>query len=111
VPIGAGGFAGDPLEINVGRQLDRPDGMRALGQNQLLLVESGGGGRLTRLTLLSDRAEAVTIKEGYPDGAVAVTAVGTTAYVLEGQLAGIFGRPDPNAGARPFHATAVEVPP
>ena len=51
-----------------------------------------------------------TVKEGYPDGPVAVTVVGTTGYVLEGQLGAMRG---PNAGARPpakpFKATAVEV--
>jgi hypothetical protein len=38
-----------------------------------------------------------------------VTVVGTTAYVLEGQLEALFGKPDPNRASKPFHATAVEV--
>jgi hypothetical protein len=51
-----------------------------------------------------------TLRRGFPDGAVAVTQVGTTAYVLEGQLATYFrpaGTPAPPA--RPFRATAVEL--
>ncbi len=52
-----------------------------------------------------------TLKEGFPDGPVGVTVVGTTAYVLEAQFASL--RP-PQGGAapppaKPFKATAVEV--
>jgi hypothetical protein len=38
-----------------------------------------------------------------------VTVVGTTAYVLEGQLDALFGKPDPRRVSKPSHATAVEV--
>ncbi|HEX4676086.1 MAG TPA: hypothetical protein VH209_12200, partial [Steroidobacteraceae bacterium] len=59
-----------------------------------------------------DTGKVTTVKEGYPDGPVAVTVVGTTAYVLEGQLAAFMGRP--GAGTeppppKPFRATAVQV--
>jgi hypothetical protein len=52
-----------------------------------------------------------TLKQGFPDGPVAVTVVGTTAYLLEGQLASMMRRgPAPAAAkAKPFRATAVEV--
>jgi hypothetical protein len=51
-----------------------------------------------------------TVKEGYPDGPVAVTVVGTTAYVLEGQLAAFMGRPGTEPPPpKPFKATAVQV--
>ena len=49
-----------------------------------------------------------TLKEGFPGGPVAVTVVGSTGYVLEGQL-GLLFRPDPNAKSQPFHAIAVPV--
>ncbi len=38
---------------------------------------------------------------------MAVTVVGTTAYVVESQFAAMRGGPD--AKTKPFHATAVEV--
>jgi hypothetical protein len=38
---------------------------------------------------------------------VAVTVVGTTAYVLEGQLSALRGSPD--TPTKPFHATSVNV--
>jgi hypothetical protein len=40
---------------------------------------------------VGDTTQLTTLKEGYPNGAVSVTAVGTTGYVLEGQLDAIFG--------------------
>lgn len=42
-------------------------------------------------------------------GPVAVTVVGTTAYVLEGQLMIMMGRGDPNAQPTPFKAIGVPV--
>jgi sugar lactone lactonase YvrE len=106
VPIESGGKAGAATEITLDRPIERPDGMRSFGNKDLLTVEGGSGGRLTRITLNGNAGKVTTVKEGYPDGPVAVTVVGTTAYVLEGQLAAM-RRPD--APAKPFQATAVEV--
>ena len=106
VPIGADGKAGPVTEVKLDRTIERPDGMRSFGKDSLLVVESGSGGRLSRVVLNGDSGKVTTVKEGYPDGPVAVTVVGTTAYVLEGQL----GIPrNPSAPAKPFQATAVEV--
>ena len=63
---------------------------------------------------LDNRREFVRIpnEEGYPDGPVAVTVVGTTAYVLEGQLAAFMRGPNAPATpppTKPFKATAVQV--
>ena len=66
-----------------------PAALTAVAQADLLVIEGG--------------------KEGYPDGPVAVTVVGTTGCVLEGQLAAMRGKPDPSAQPKPFHATAVPV--
>jgi hypothetical protein len=49
------------------------------------------------------------LKEGFPDGPVSVAVVGTTGYVLEGQLKTLFGTAGPNSIPKPFHATAVSV--
>ncbi|MEO8309381.1 MAG: hypothetical protein ABI616_15200 [Pseudomonadota bacterium] len=113
VPIGKDGKAGAPVEIKTDRKIDRPDGMRSFGSKQLLIAEGGGAGRLTRLTISGDTGKAVTLKEGFPDGPVAVTVVGMTAYVLEGQLAAMRAPPPaPGAApvaAKPYKATAVAV--
>jgi hypothetical protein len=108
VPIGTDTQAGAIAEIKLARPIDRPDGMRSYGA-RLLLVESGGPGRLTQLTIDGNSGSLVTLKEGLPGGPVSVAVVGTTAFVLEGQLKGLFGPPDPKFVAGPYHATAVQV--
>lgn len=107
VPIGAHGKAGAVAEVALDRPISRPDGMRSFGKDKLLIIEGGEGGRLSKITLSGDSGKVQTIKEGYPDGPVAVTVVGTTAYVVESQFAAM--RAGPDAKTKPFRATAVEV--
>jgi len=109
VPIEGSGKAGPVTEIKLDHAINHPDGMRSFGKDSVLVAEGGGKGRLSRIKITDDSAQVTLLKEGYPDGAVSVTVVGTTAYVLEGQLAELFGKPDPNQAVKPFHATAVEV--
>jgi sugar lactone lactonase YvrE len=111
VPIEKDGKAGAATDVKLDRAIERPDGMRSFGKNSLLVIEGGGGGRLSKVTLEGDSGKTVALKEGFPDGPVAVTVVGQTAYVLEGQLAGMRGPPGGGtpAPAKPFTATAVEV--
>lgn len=109
VPIGGDGKPGTATEVKLDRAIERPDGMRSFGKNSLLVVEGGSGGRLSRIVLSGDSGKVTSLKEGYPDDPVAVTVVGTNAYVLEGQLGALMGRAEPDAKAKPFHATAVAV--
>ncbi|HYP79510.1 MAG TPA: hypothetical protein VEQ17_04425 [Steroidobacteraceae bacterium] len=112
VPIAADGAAGKAVEIKTDRTVERPDGMRSFGASDLLVVEGGGSGRLARVTITGDTGKVVTVKEGFPDGPVAVTVVGTTAYVLEGQLGLLLNPPKPGETpppSKPYKATAVEV--
>jgi glucose/arabinose dehydrogenase len=105
VSLGDDGQAGAITEIKLDRAIERPDGMRAQGGN-ILLIESGGIGRLDLLKLSGDAGQLTTIKEGFPDGPVSLTVVGTTAYVLEAQLKLLR---DANAATRPFQATPVAL--
>lgn len=109
IPVNADGKAGAISEVALDRPIQEPDGMRSFGKNSVLLVESGGSGRLTRLVINGGKGALTTLKEGFHDGPVSVASVGTSAYVLEGQLNGLFGPPEPNPTSKPFHATAVEV--
>jgi sugar lactone lactonase YvrE len=109
VPIGKDGAAGTVTEIKLDGAITRPDGMRSFGKNSLLVVESGRGGSLSRVDLKGDSGKVTSVKDGFPGGPVAVAVVGTTAYVLEGQLALLMGRGYGNAQATPFHAVAVPV--
>jgi hypothetical protein len=109
-PIGKDGKAGTVTEIKLDNPITRPDGMRSFGKSSLLVAEAGsGGGQLSRVDLTGDSGKVTSLKDGFPGGPVAVTVVGTTAYVLEGQLAAMMGRGDPSAKLAPFHATAVPV--
>ena len=54
--------------------------------------------------------KVTVLKQGFPDGPVAVTVVGQNAYVLEGQLAALRAPPgSPAAATKPYKATAVAV--
>ena len=112
VPIQSDGSAGGVVEIKLDRGIQNPDGMRSFGKSAVLVVEGGNGGRLSRIALSGDTGKVTTLKEGYPDGPVAVTVVGTTAYVLEGQLAAMMrgaAAGDNPPQPKPFKATAVQV--
>jgi sugar lactone lactonase YvrE len=109
VSIGSDGKAGATVELKLERTLSNPDGMRTFRDKSLLLVEGGGPGRLSNVTLTQGGGTLETLKEGYPDNPVAVTVIGgKTAYVLEAQWKAM--RPDPNYKPKPFHATAVSLP-
>ena len=112
VPIEADGKAGTATEVKLDKEISRPDGMRSFGKSDVLIIEGGNGGRLSRISLNGDTGKVTTLKEGYPDGPVAVTVVGSTAYVLEGQLMAMMRRPGDNTPPpepKPFKATAVAV--
>jgi sugar lactone lactonase YvrE len=112
VDIGKDDTAGTPVEVALDRPISRPDGMRTFGKSAVLIVEGGDGGKLEKVTFDGNNGKVELIKQGYPDGPVAVTVVGKTAYVCEGQLSGMMRRPGSSAPAavpKPFTATAVEV--
>jgi hypothetical protein len=113
IEIGKDGTAGVPAEITLDRPIARPDGMRTFGKAGVLIVEGGDGGKLEHITFEGNTGKVELVHQGYPDGPVAVTVVGRTAYVCEGQLASMMRRPGTaaaaDAGPKPFKATAVEV--
>ena len=109
-PIGKDGKPGASVELKLDTPVERPDGMRSFGKNALLVAEGGGAGKLSKVVLDGDSGKRTVLKEGFPDGPVAVTVVGTTGYVLEGQLGGMRAPPGSAPPApKPFKATAVEV--
>ncbi len=110
IPVGSDGSAGAVAEITLDKEVKGPDGMRSFGKNSLLLIDGANGGELSKVTLTDNTGKVENLKTGFSDGPVAVAVVGTTAYVLEGQLSGM--RRPPGAAAappKPFKATAVEV--
>lgn len=106
VDIGSDGQPGNVVELTLDRPLAGPDGMRSHGSNELLIVEGGEGGRLTRAVINGNNAALTTLQDGFGNGAVAVTVVGDTAYVIEAQWGGLR---DTSVELEPFRAIAVPL--
>lgn len=85
VTIGRAGAAGAVVQIGLDRPLVRPDGMRTW-RGRLVLTETTPSGRLSMVTLAKDRGVVITLAETFSSPPNAVTVVGDTAFVLEGQL-------------------------
>lgn len=93
----ADGKAGAVTPLKPSRPVTLADGLRPLDDGSFLMAE--GGGRLDRVTIEGDTATIEPIREGFAGGLTAVTRVGDTAFVTEGQLAVIT---DPSkAGSKP----------
>jgi sugar lactone lactonase YvrE len=110
------GAAGVVTALKPSRPLTLPDGLRPYDDRRFLMAEdqrflmAEGGGTLDLVTVEGDAARIETLKDGLA-GPVAVTQVGSTAWVAEGQLAYLFepalkGK-KPNL---PFRIVAVPLP-
>lgn len=101
VPIGEDGAAGAPEAVALERALELPDGLRAAGDD-LLVVE--GAGRLSRV---ASGGAVTTLADGL-DGPTSVAVSGGDAWVVEGQLGNLF---DPSSGAPdlPFQLVRVAL--
>ncbi|HKV46721.1 MAG TPA: hypothetical protein VJN69_01430 [Candidatus Acidoferrales bacterium] len=82
IPIGNDGAAGPVTQVKTSQPITRPDGMRSMGPNTLLLIE---GGHLDRVTVDGDNAKIDVLKGGF-DGVTAVTQTGNIAWVLAGKM-------------------------
>lgn len=84
--LGPDGKAKSVVDLKLSRPLDRPDGMRAIGKNRLLLAENSG--KMSILTFSGPNMQNVmidTIKEGL-ESTPAVTATKGMAWIVEGKL-------------------------
>lgn len=88
-PVQRDGRAGNVVELQLNRPIAGPDGMRSVDTNSLLVVESGGNGRLSRVDVSGDSAKVTTLQEGFAGGPVSATVVGSKAYVVEAQFAAL----------------------
>ncbi|MGH1444957.1 MAG: SMP-30/gluconolactonase/LRE family protein [Cognatishimia sp.] len=112
IEVTADGQAGTVTDLEMSEGIQGADGLTALGDGRFLIVEGGGLSAGARGALwgatLSDGT--VTLETIAPDLNVPTTAtvVGSTAYVVEGQLDHLF---NPEAGpADPYRILAVELP-
>lgn len=83
VDLGPDGKSKSVVELKLSRPIDRPDGMRAIGKNRLLLAENSG--KMSIVTFAGDAATIATIKEGL-EMTPGVTATRGTAWINEGKL-------------------------
>lgn len=84
--LGPDGKAKGVIDLKLSRPLDRPDGMRAIGKNRLLLAENSG--KMSIVTFEGQNAESAvikTIKEGL-ESTPGVTATRGMAWIVEGKL-------------------------
>jgi sugar lactone lactonase YvrE len=84
--LGPDGKAKSVVELKLSRAIDRPDGMRAIGKDRLLLAENSGKMSIVTFTGSDPQtAEIKTIKEGLVM-TPAVTATRGMAWIVEGKL-------------------------
>ena len=109
VPVRPDGSAGQAMKIETSRPLVRPDGMRSVGPNTILLAE--GEGRVDEVTVNGEKAEIKVLKGDFKDGPTAVTLVGGIAFVSEAKLNYLNDEKLKGQDPGPFHATAVPYQP
>ena len=83
--IGSDGKAKKVVELKTSRPLGRPDGMRTLGKDRLLMAENAGVMSIVTINAQKDTAQFQNLKEGLPE-TPAVTATKGMAWVAEGKL-------------------------
>jgi sugar lactone lactonase YvrE len=86
VELGPDGKSKSVVELKLSRPIERPDGMRAIGKNRLLLAENSG--KMDIVTFDGpnlENAQIKTIKEGL-EMTPAVTATRGMAWIVEGKL-------------------------
>src|ERR1700691_5979543 len=83
VDLGPDGKSKSVVELKLSQPLDRPDGMRAIGKNRLLLAENAG--KMDIVTFDGQNATVKTIKEGLVM-TPAVTLTRGMAWIVEGKL-------------------------
>lgn len=113
IEIGSHGDAGQVTEFTMPREIHGADGLTAVGNGRFLLVEGGGLSAGARGALWGVKVadEAVTLDEIATDLNVPTTAavVGTTAYVVEGQLDHLFDA-EAAGPADPYRILSIELP-
>jgi sugar lactone lactonase YvrE len=84
--LGPDGKSKSITELTLSRPLDRPDGMRAIGKNRLLLAENSGKMDIVAIAGPGLNSAVVkTIKEGL-ESTPGVTATRGMAWIVEGKL-------------------------
>jgi sugar lactone lactonase YvrE len=108
VAINPDGSAGAITKLQTSRPLYHSDGLRAYGDNKLLMVEGETKGFLDLITISGDKAQIDTVKDGF-EGPVSLWQNGDTVYVLNTPLNYMFD-PKLKGNGPAFTAFAVRSP-
>ena len=103
------GSAGAATLLELSQPIAGPDGMRALPDGRIILVENRSG-KIDIVRVEGNKATITTIKDGFKLTPTAVTVNGDTAWIVEAKFA---YRNDPQLKDKdpdPFSATAVSIP-
>lgn len=112
IDLGADGRAGEITDLKMSAEIHGADGLTALGGGRFLIVEGGGLSAGARGALwgaiISDGQAKLDVIVGDLNVPTTTTVIGTTAYVVEGQLDHLF---DPGAGpADPYRILTIDLP-
>jgi sugar lactone lactonase YvrE len=108
IPVNPDGTAGPITKLDTSKPLSRPDGMRSVGGQTLLLVEAEG--RLDEITINGNKADVTVLKDGLP-WPTAVTLAGGMAYVTESRLNYMSDPKLRNQDPGPFRAVGIPYKP
>jgi sugar lactone lactonase YvrE len=108
IAMGRDSAPGAITQLEVSSELAKPDGMRSIGNNRLLLAE-GGAGRVDLVTFEGDRAVIHMLKDGF-NGSTAITKVGNIAWVLEAKSSFMMDPKLKDQDPGPFKLYAVALP-
>lgn len=102
-----GGFSG-VTELKLSQPVAGPDGFRLIAGDRFLLAE-GNSGKVDEVTIAGDQATIKVLKEGLasPPG---VTAVGRTAYAIEGKITYLIDPKLKGQEPGPFFVRAIPLP-
>jgi sugar lactone lactonase YvrE len=109
VEVKPDGSAGTITKLNTSRPVYHSDGLRAFGQNRLLMVEGETKGDLDLITIAGDDAKIETVRGGF-EGPVSLVQVGDTIYVLDVPLKYLFDAKMKTQKPPPFTAVPVGAP-
>jgi len=104
VAVNPDGSAGSPVQLTVSQPLDRPDAMRAIAADTLLVAE--GGGKISTITISGDDAAVRVVRSGLMDGPAAAVLVGDTVYAVQAKFAKMR---DPTADPGAFVVAAMPL--
>jgi sugar lactone lactonase YvrE len=110
VAVKPDGSAGAGIVLELSQPIDGPDGMRALPDGRIVMVENRGG-KIDIVRVNGSKATIETIKDGFRLTPTAVTVIGATAWVTEAKFAYLNDPKLRDQDPGPFSAVAIALPP